>query len=309
MNNRTAFSDPEQLPAAWPQRLIVQPRSQQVVGVVVPLLRGAAPLAATFDPLRRQRLFPDWDASKLVDVAIDTFGVFRWLHERGVVHGDGSANNVMVSREGRVGLIDCDGSQLSIGITTLTCGVTTPDYCPPELQPKTPAELEAFVRTPAQDTFSAAILVWQVLSAGGAHLYSGKWDKSDGSRPLSTEMRIEQNAWHGAQVGPYVGRVASPAKSLPLDAYGPRLVELTRRTFDDGWADPSARPTLQEWIDGLRKIRRALVPCVANPRHFYVRQRRMCPYCQVKYATGIDLFPRPPRNGLRLKTDSGWTTT
>lgn len=309
VQNRHAFSDYTGQWAAWPQRFLVEPSTRKVVGVVLPLLDGAAPLSAAINPTTRGRLFPDWDSAMLLDVAINVLATFRWLHERGVVHGDGSATNVLVYRDGRVGLIDCDGAQFTTGGSTLTCGVTTADYCPPELQPKTPDELDAYVRTSAQDTFSAVVLVLQLLGAGGAHPYSGKWDKSDGSRPPATEKRIELNAWHGAQVGPAVGRVSAPTQSLPLDAYGPRLTELARRTFDDGWSSPERRPSLGEWIDAMKKIRRSLRQCAANGRHWYPLQGSVCPYCELKHRVGVDLMPRPARQGLRLKPSSGWATS
>lgn len=309
VENRARFSVAGKACVAWPTRTLHDPQTRRTIGVVLPFLEGYVPLAAVLDPTLRRRLCPHWDAAALVVIAANLFTAYDWLHARGVVHGDGSAQNAMVNRAGRVTLIDCDSSQYDTGNRVLTCGVTTGDYCPPELQPLSEAEMNAFVRSPSQDTFSATVVALQLLNGAGSHPYSGRWDKSDGSRAPATEKRIEINAWSGARVGPSVGKVAPPRASLPLSALGPQIEQLAREAIDGGWKSPDARPPLQDWVAALRRLRRSLRPCVANDRHAYDRRLAACPFCEVKRRAGVELFPRPPRKGLRNKPDSGWATS
>lgn len=306
VHNKQRFRNTGSLWAAWPQYMLVDAQSSQVVGLVMSRLDGYLPLKAAMVPELRAKAFPDWDARTVVGVAANMARCFHWLHQRGVVHGDGSPGNVMVNRQGRVALIDCDSSQYDTPGGVLPCRVSTADYCPPDLQPKTAEQLATTLRSPSHDVFSVAVMISQLLGGAGAHPFSGRWDKSGGERPPSTERRIELNAWSGTTVGPCVGKAAPPQRGVGDDALGERLRELKRRSFDDGWIDATRRPSLQEWIDGLERFRRRLIPCVANRHHCYDRQLTSCPYCEAARVSGYECFPARRSTGFRLGGQSGW---
>lgn len=291
----------------WPQRLLLDATSGRVVGYLMHHLAGYVPLEPVLHPQLRARLFPEWDAATLVEIVIRMLECLDWLHKQGVIHGDLSPGNWMVNRRGDVALIDCDCSQYSVSNRLFPCRVSTPDYCPPDLQALQESEMARFVRGPSHDVFSMSVMLMQMLGGWGTHPYSGRWDKSDGSRPASTEKRIELNAWAGACVGKHVGKVAFPKKAILGEALGARLCYLRSKSFDGGWLNANNRPRLSEWITGLRRYRWGLKPCVRNARHQYHRRLNACPYCEAIPRAGFEEpFPRSRKKRLKSKANSGW---
>jgi hypothetical protein len=90
---------------------------------------------------------------------------------------------------------------------------------------------------------------------------------------------------------------------LPSGAFDPGLLpppilQLARRTFGEGHAIPSARPTAAEWLAELEVAQRTLQVCPAQRLHVFSGHLSACPWC-ARTAQGLsDPFvpgarPRP----------------
>jgi hypothetical protein len=179
----------------------------------------------------------------------------------------------MVTPSALVTLIDADSFQVQrrIGAKPVLhpCPVGKPEYTPPELQGKTFAEVP---RQPEHDRFGLGILIFQLLMEGN-HPFRAQWLGS--GEPPPVEDRIRDGAW------PYDPKpslpIAPPRGAPGLDRLHPGLVALVRQCFHDGYADPSARPTPQEWQAAITAAEKALTACKRG--HLYSRHLAECPEC------------------------------
>jgi serine/threonine protein kinase len=106
--------------------------------------------------------------SEVVGICTDIVGAGHYLHSRGIIHGDLSANNVLLkaqtSRKSYVCKI-CDFGLAQVmeeaisEIQTTRLGTVT--YMPPELFDISPGVARF---SPKVDVYSSGILLWQVLS-------------------------------------------------------------------------------------------------------------------------------------------------
>jgi len=102
------------------------------------------------------------------------------------------------------------------------------------------------------------------------------------------------NAWPGSRVGPHVGKVMEPAKSVPLSSFGAEVVECCRGVLDDGFQNPTTRPDLKTLMESVIQYAKQQTCCRENPRHYYLASLSECPFCAVRQRShGMDPFPRP----------------
>lgn len=113
----------------------------------------------------RPRKDPD-SLSEVIDIGIDIAGAGTYLHSRGIIHGDLTANNVLiktqVSRKGYVCKI-CDFGLARVlegdTMDIMTTQLGTVTHMPPELF----AVGQEVRLTTMADIYAAGILVWQVV--------------------------------------------------------------------------------------------------------------------------------------------------
>ena len=119
---------------AWPQDLLLDPRSGNVVGFLMPRIDGHREIHALYGPTDRKAAFPDASWAFLVRAARNVAAAFDAVHQAGHVIGDVNQGNVVVSRRATVRLIDCDSFQVTHLGSTYPCRVGVPLFTPPELQ-------------------------------------------------------------------------------------------------------------------------------------------------------------------------------
>jgi len=280
------------VPGALPMKLVLD-EHREVVGILMQNLVDYLPIEFLYSPAIRLKLCPEFSSRDAAIMAIRVATAVSWFHERGILPADISGKNVLFHRQtGEIKLIDLDGAQVSLSGKTYEAEGATPEYTPPEL-----LALDSFAgiqRSASQDVFSTLIIMTQLLRGSGDHLFAGKWDRSDGSSSLPLEARILGNAWPGSKVGPYVGKVMEPAKSVSLNSFGTEMVECCRRVLDDGFQDASNRPALKELITSTLQYTKHQTCCQENPRHYYLASLAECPFCAVRRRShGMDPFPRP----------------
>ena len=188
------------------------------------------------------------------------------LHGRGVVYADVSHNNVFVSEPVEAleaWLIDLDNlSHESDPRRT----IYTPGYGAPEIV----AGVSGC--TTLSDSWAFAVLIWQALTL--THPFVGDL-VNDG------EPELEEEAFAGRL--PWVGHSTDDSNActtgLPPDlAMAGRLVELARRTFEDGLSDRTRRPSVSEWVERLHSAADQTVRCDECGGTCFVTEA-CCPWC------------------------------
>lgn len=271
---------------AWPEDALLD-ETGRPVGVAAPEAPGARSLTALSSPKLRRRKAAEVNWSYLHAVAANLAFCVGRLHEQGLVIGDLKPDNVLVDDRALVTLIDCDSWQIpdprSEGRAVFACPVGSEGFTAPELIGK---PLARTPRTAASDRFALAALIFQLLL--GRHPWSGVW--IGGGEPPSRDALIRSGDWphrHGARLIP-------PETGVPFEALDPRLVALFRRAFEEGCADPAARPGAADWQEALCLALADLAACAEAPSHYFLPETGPCPWCRQARATGVDPFPEPP---------------
>jgi DNA-binding helix-hairpin-helix protein with protein kinase domain len=275
---------------AWPTDALVD-EDDEVWGSVSPRISGACPLGVLFDPVAREQAFPNLTARHLPVVAQNLVELTRQTHALGVVIGDVSPSNFLVSPRGGVSLIDLESVQLVTRRGVLRCRLGTPDYLAPEIAAL--SDYASVDRDVRHDTFAVTAIVYQLLTAG-VHFCDGKAEVSPGEwPPVDRSGRIALGAWHGSgKTSPRV-RVQPPGEVITYQSLGPELGRLFRRCFDDGMEDPNERPSLAELQHALRRFAQDLRPCFFNDRHAIHKSVSDCPWCVADCEAFGDHFPTP----------------
>ena len=273
------------LSIAWPVDLLAD--GQRVVGFLMPRLVDCAPIFDFYNPATRRQKFPLLHTGYLHRAGRNLASAVRALHAKGYVIGDVNESNILVTQTALVALVDCDSFQardLQTG-EIYRCPVGKLEFTPPELQGKTFAELD---RTPEQDNFGLAVLLFQLLLEG-THPFAGIY--SGAGEPPPYETRIAAGHFpHGSRPVPYRPMPAAP----PFETLHAGLRRLFIRCFEEGHADPAARPTALEWRSALTEAEDALLICARNSQHRYDAHCAACPWCErTTRLGGRDPFPSP----------------
>lgn len=222
----------------------------------------------------------------LIRAAANLAQAVHALHDSDVVIGDFNERNVRITRDARVTLLDCDSMQVVDRVSgeRLFCRVGRPEFTPPELLN---ADWSKTVRHPSSDLFALAIHIYQLLLEG-EHPFRGIW-KGVGDKPSVPEL-ARQGLWAHRTGGPLEPRPSA----IPIGLLPASITSMFRVAFEDGAANPTARPTADDWHRALRQLEASLVQCRANAAHFYVNTHRTCPWCVHSTRTTTMQRPLPP---------------
>ncbi|MDR6341561.1 DNA-binding helix-hairpin-helix protein with protein kinase domain [Filimonas zeae] len=263
--------------AAWPTDVLLQ--NNQVAGFVMKKLTGYVPLHMLFSPMDRKKLFPDKGYNFLVHVARNLATAFYKLHQEGIVIGDVNEGNVLVNAQGMVAFIDCDSFQIQNGNQYYYCEVGVPRYTAPELlQQQT---FENVIRTPNTDTFSLAILLFQLLFLG-RHPFAGvNLSKED----LDEEKAIRQHQFAYSLRNTH--KKLQPAlNSFDITNLSTFVIQLFHQAFEQN----ANRPLPAEWVQQLDAMGKDMVSCPKSKLHTYPATAPQCPWCYFKEQQGILFF-------------------
>lgn len=269
----------EHLHVAWPREVLLDERGA-AHGFLMPLVEGE-PITKLFDPRMRLSAVDDPTWRVVVVVAARLARLLAKMHEAGIVMGDLSPANMLLSRTGHVTLIDCDTVQFTDSQDGVVhrCSKLTPEYCPPDLSRNgTPLE-------PSHDDFGLAILVCQLLMEG-EHPFEGVPADNNASDYAAPEnIRLQNN------------RLLFPERFMPVhdaisaDVLPPEVRALARRCFGEGHRDGMLRPQAQLWADALDRAGFQLMGCRRSERHLYHRSLSSCVWCDRAAAGGGDHYP------------------
>ena len=188
------------------------------------------------------------------------------LHARGVVYADVSHNNVFVSEPvhaTEAWLIDLDNLSHE---SDPRRAIYTPGYGAPEVVAGSAG------CTSLSDAWAFAVLVWQTLTL--THPFIGDL-VNDG------EPEMEEEAFAGRL--PWVGHSTDSrnrcSTGLPADlVLAGKLVELARKTFEEGSTDRTRRTRVSDWVDRLHAAADQTVACPECSGTYFVTEST-CPWC------------------------------
>lgn len=282
---------------AWPLHLLY--RQNTFVGYLMPRAASSLPLFHYYNPARRRRLgLPHAWPRFLHRTASNLAAAVELVHAHDHVIGDLNESNVLVTQSALVTLVDTDSFQIRPGNLSprptnwlgtrqpqpiYRCPVGKAEYTPPELQG---VDFKTIDRTPAQDNFALAVLIFYLLMEG-YHPFAGV---------LTTGTSVGRVDLYGIRHGlfPYLPPsgtqlMVQPPPNAPAIAHlHPSLQDAFQRTFIDGHTAPERRVAAKEWKKLLQEAEEALVTCTQDKSHLYARHLRHCPTC------GPAATPVPP---------------
>jgi DNA-binding helix-hairpin-helix protein with protein kinase domain len=272
---------------AWPVELLRSPNENgQVIGFLMPRIRGMRPIIDFYNPRTRRQHCPLFNYQYLIRTARNLASAFAALHASGYCVGDVNESNILISDTALVTIVDTDSFQVKDPENGIVyrCHVGKPEFTPPELQNKTFAQCDRYM---THDLFGLSVLIFQLLMEG-THPFSGIYQGA--GEPPTYEARIAAGHFTYSQKRsvPYIPTpIAPPWEILPLS-----LQELFIRCFEDGHNNPQIRPTAQTWLTTLADAENSLISCTLNPQHRYSNHLNRCPWCERTLRLGgRDPFP------------------
>jgi serine/threonine protein kinase len=275
----------ERTAIAWPLDLLVDAQGA-VHGFLMPRVTAVRPLVNFYNPRTRIEQSPLFNYRYLHRAARNLAAAVQRLHERGYVIGDINESNILATDTALVTLVDTDSFQVQDGETIYRCRVGRPEFTPPELQGRDLGEVD---RTPDQDRFGLAVLLFQLLMEG-THPFAGVFEGE--GEPPSISKRIALG-WF-----PYTSKscpIQPSPLSPPFTLLHPELRALFVRCFVDGQTNPAARPDAKTWQQALEIAEAALAVCSTNLQHLHGEHLETCPWCErTQLLKGRDPFPAGP---------------
>lgn len=166
------------------------------------------------------------------------------LHNSGqYVLVDLKPDNVIVSPDGLLSLVDIDSMEVVSGEKTLfDAPVTTPEYTPPEFYRKTAAQHDPTMKQ-EWDYFSLAVIFYKLLL--GVHPFAGS-NRAPYEDCVSLEQKIEKGLFAMAEGAAAYMQVIPPPQQ-GFYRLSPKIQALFLRCFVAGHQQPEARPNAEEW--------------------------------------------------------------
>lgn len=213
------------------------------------------------------------------------------LHAGDVVIGDFRERNLLTWSDSHVTLLGCDRMQVVDPVSgrRFPCVADRNACTPPELLL---ASQSTTLRTSSSDIFPLALNL-HLLLLDGAHPFRGDWT-GPGSSPAE-HVLAQDGLWS------YGGsrRLGPCPDSPPLTVLPEPLQRYFRATFVDGARNPQARPSAQEWLTELTRLRERLVTCATEPTHFHGDHLQNCPWCRASTTSVSGAEPVPAGHTAR----------
>jgi len=266
---------------AWPQDVLYD--SGKFVGFVMPKMSINEDLNVIYE-YGASAKYPHmpWDNRLLI--AQNLCAVLDSVHAVGHTVGDFNPKNISVNPQtGHIMFLDTDSYHITDGSDTLRCDVGMPEYLPAEIQIKmrgggtlATAKLPTF----AQDTdnFALAIHIFQLLM-NGVHPFACAIIPSQSS---VTAPQPHENISKGEF--PFIQNIPGikiPVYAPPISILPQEIQDLFERAFIDGYVNPSARPSAEEWHKAIGRLRGQLKTCNNVQHHQYYKALSSCPWCDV----------------------------
>lgn len=276
----TLSSDALSAISAWPTEMLLDPRSRDALGILMPNVSTSKHLHELYGTANRKRHFPEARWHHMVLAARNVAAAFESMHASGIVVGDVNQGNLMVDSNMCVRFIDCDSFQIESNGHLFHCPVGTPHFTPPELQSQ---KLRDVARTPNHDAFGLAIMIFHLLFVG-RHPFAGRFR---GAGELTIEKAIAERRF-AFSFNTDETQVTPPPASLLLSDLPPAIANLFERAFRT--KENETRPTAHTWVENLEALIKQRKVCSFDPAHVYYSQLRACPWCRIEDEGGPVFF-------------------
>ena len=270
---------------AWPKCLL-QDSYGKSLGFLMPAIGSGETLINIYNPTFRQQIAPGLNWYYLHTTAINIASIVQALHAKQYVVGDLKPDNLLVTPNAYVSIIDTDSFQI---VDTRTqkiyhCPVASGEYTPREMLGKNVQNVD---RSKVQDHFGLAVIIWNLVF--GNHPFSGHWSGS--GKPPDIDQLIKQGLWmYGSN-----SKLRPGKSSMPLNIIHPELQKLFYKCFNDGHHKPDARPSAADWQKALGVAISELTQCSVESGHHYAKSYGKCYWCERKrQLNGYDMFASPP---------------
>ena len=268
--------DLKDLPVAKPLLLLQRP----ALGYLMEIATGMIPLKALLIPPADTNPLKWYIATgglrRRLSLLIRLAEVLATLHSRGIIYGDLSPQNIFISEEqafAEIFLIDLDNLRIH---TRGDEFIYTPGYGAPELLKQTAGI------TSLSDCHSFAVIAFQLLCL--AHPLIGDY-VNDGEPELEEKAYLGNIPWVGNQSD----QTNALSTGLPMHiTCSPRTLKLLARAFEAGLADPTLRPSLNEWREVLENASDALLTCPGcGSDYFFIPKQPDCCFCDERQPEAI----------------------
>lgn len=238
---------------AWPEVLLFRTNSatpENLIGFAMPLLTDAHPLSRLTSPKQRKVHFPDAGAEGLLTAAQNIAKAVLTLHgdnaQSGILIGDLTPRNVMITPDLKCKLIDADSFQFTLSSAVHATADSTPGFRSPRMADAAKSGAALPPVKPADDVFCLAIVLFHVLVDGAHPWTAGERFEIDGIKP-DEDDNIRTKSF------PY----ADPARCFPprirLHTYQKMHADI-RGLFETAFLTPKP-PSPQHWVDTLARVR------------------------------------------------------
>jgi len=249
------FAADSPITLVWPQELLFD-KNKQFVGFLMPWVAGEKLelLSLPKLPKKHSLIWNDFDfdvdlkLKKRLDLCYKIASSIQSIHqtERYTLI-DLKPDNIMVSPDGKVALVDLDSVEVvENGETLYDAPVATPEYTPPD------SYLENNAVDPTQedpwDRFGMAVIFYKLLL--GIHPYAAS-AKAPYEQYTSLYQKIEQGFYvHNPKIRQQL--LAVPERHERYQKLPIAIQQLFERCFINGHHKPYARPSAEEWVRVLR---------------------------------------------------------
>lgn len=249
------FAQDSPITLVWPQELLFD-EDNQFIGFLMPWVAGEKLelLSLPNIPKKHTLAWNDFDfdvdlkLKKRLDLCYKIASSIQYIHntERYILI-DMKPDNIMVTPDGKVALVDLDSVEVvENGETLYDAPVATPEYTPPD------SYLENNAVDPTQedpwDRFGMAVIFYKLLL--GIHPYA-----ASAKPPYDQYSSLYQKIEHGLFVHNSALRqhlLAVPERHERYQKLPLAIQKLFERCFIDGHHKPYARPSAEEWVRVLR---------------------------------------------------------
>lgn len=249
------FSTENSITLVWPQELLFD-ENNQFIGFLMPWVAGEKLELLSLPKLPKKHTVAwndfDFDVDlklkKRLDLCYKIASSIQYIHntERYILI-DMKPDNIMVTPDGKVALVDLDSVEVvENGETLYDAPVATPEYTPPD------SYLENNTVDPTQedpwDRFGMAVIFYKLLL--GIHPYAAS-AKPPYDQYSGLHQKIEQGFFvHNLEMREQLSTI--PERHERYQRLPVAIQQLFERCFIEGHHQPYARPSAEEWVRVLR---------------------------------------------------------
>lgn len=199
------------------------------------------------------------------------------LHSRGMIYGDISLNNILVSRDvnfSEICFIDCDNITYE---SILSSAICTKFFGAPELHRKISGN------TSLSEVFAFAVLAFYLLR--GQYPFQGDLVMNSTPEEIMPKVNAGEIPYIDAPGGANGTSLVVPHEYV----FTTKLNVLFKRTFMDGLNEPVLRPRMREWLSVLEQLSLVIIRC-PSCSNFYYKSSKQCPWCKTAYPKFLNVL-------------------